>query len=282
MKEISGRAAIVLFTGTLEEKKAAIEALHFGAQDYMVKGEADSISFVRSIRFALERNKLFQEIEKKNKELSAFSHMISHDLKQPLAVVKAALGNLDNISSIPNVKRILNHQVENMAQNIDSLLSYASVGGEIHDKEKVDLSLCVQNALENLKINIEKEHADIHVDSLPQVSISKSLIELLFQNLISNAIKFKKQNLPPKCFISTKEDKDFWIISIKDNGKGIANGEDKNGLFLLFHRAKSSQDTPGFGIGLATCKKIVESHGGRIWYENNTDQGTTFYFTLPK
>lgn len=282
IKRVAGNAAIVLFTGTIEEKVAAVEALDIGAQDYLSKDDTDQTTFIKSIRFALERNKLIQTLNQKNKELSEFSHVLSHDLKQPLTAIKLTLGNLNIPSALLAAKDILNNRVDNMTQTIDALLQYSACGGEIVNKKKIDLSLCINSALGNLKVDVEKENAKIDVAKLPAVTCNNQLVSLLFQNLISNAIKFKKTKTDPKVSITSQEEKDCWIIAIKDNGMGIDKDKEKNKIFEPFTRSEKSLGIPGYGIGLATCKKIVESHGGEIWYENNPDTGTTFYFKLPK
>ncbi|OGQ34982.1 MAG: hypothetical protein A3F16_07580 [Deltaproteobacteria bacterium RIFCSPHIGHO2_12_FULL_43_9] len=282
IKEVSGKAAIVLFSGTVEEKAAAIEALDIGAQDYLSKDETNQAVFIKSIRYAIERNKLIQSLNRKNKELDAFSHMVSHDLKNPFTAIKATVDTLKEAASIQKVKEVVDNRVRGMSQKIDALLQFASCDKDISNKEEIDLSICLENALKNLNADIGREKAIIHREPLPHAFVSSLLVELLFQNLISNAIKFKKPNTSPEIFISSRADGDFVVVSVKDNGVGIAEDENKNEIFGLFNRAKNSQGIPGSGIGLATCRKIVESHGGKIWVESDSKQGTTFYFSLPK
>jgi light-regulated signal transduction histidine kinase (bacteriophytochrome) len=129
---------------------------------------------------------------------------------------------------------------------------------------------------------LESEAVDAVVthDPLPIVLADKIQVGQLFQNLISNGLKFRR-DVPPHVHISAREDSDGWRFSVQDNGIGIDPAQ-AGRLFCVFERLHTEEEYPGTGIGLAICKKIVERHGGRIWLESEPGNGTTFYFTLPK
>ncbi|OGQ36421.1 MAG: hypothetical protein A3F16_05965 [Deltaproteobacteria bacterium RIFCSPHIGHO2_12_FULL_43_9] len=285
IKKFSRDAAVLIMTGTPEEYRFVENILHLGAQDYVIKGETTAEEFVRSVMYAKERNRLIYELEQKNRTLEGFSSMVSHDLKQPLTAIKTAIVNIDNPAAKKESRETIKSRCDDMARTIDTLLSYASVGRKIEKKEKIGLSVCVQDAIANLKIIIATAGAKIKLNPLPTVLVNRDLMKLVFQNLILNAIKFRRPKLNPRIVISSNEKEGFWIISVKDNGKGVAREYQNNVKIFLPFQGKGFGKVSkygGYGIGLSTSKMIVESHGGQIWFETQLGKGTTFYFSIPK
>ncbi len=231
-------------------------------------------------------------LEAKNKELEQFAYIASHDLQEPLNTISSFIGLIvedygDRIDSVG--KESLNFIQDaslRMKNLIDALLEYSRLG---RGKEyaKVDTNNVLADLKADLKSVIDKEGAKITIGKLPTVTGSEIELRLLFQNLISNAIKFRADGVVPEIKIScSKKNKsknqqnDFWQFAIKDNGIGIPE-EHKERIFAIFQRLHSREQYQGTGIGLAHCKKIVESHGGEIWLTSKVGEGSTFYFTIP-
>ena len=146
--------------------------------------------------------------------------------------------------------------------------------------QPIDCNGVVATVLESLRMAIEESDARVHYEGLPTVMGDEAQLTHLFQNLIANAIKFRRE-LPPQVDIQAIRENGFWRFAVQDNGIGIA-ADYFDRIFVMFQRLHGRRSYPGTGIGLAICKKIVERHGGRIWAESVPDQGTTFLFTLPR
>ncbi len=134
--------------------------------------------------------------------------------------------------------------------------------------------------MNNLSATVKETGAEINYEHMPVVRANKSQINQLFQNLISNAIKFRKPDTKPVVNISARHEGDEWLFTVSDNGIGI-DKEFSDKIFIIFQRLHNSSEYPGTGIGLAICKKIVEKHGGHLWVESEPGKGSTFNFTIP-
>jgi signal transduction histidine kinase len=161
------------------------------------------------------------------------------------------------------------------------LLSYATAtepdpGGET----AISLEVSLERAVANLLPLVEETHAEITHDALPVLTAHPAQLVQLFQNLISNALKYRKPDVEPAIHVSAVDKPEEWIICVRDNGIGIAS-EDQGGIFTPLKRLHGA-DIPGSGIGLATCRKVVEHHGGRMWVESGVGLGSTFCFTFQK
>jgi light-regulated signal transduction histidine kinase (bacteriophytochrome) len=144
----------------------------------------------------------------------------------------------------------------------------------------VEVGRVIDRLLIDLGPAIEEADAEITCDPLPSVQGDAGQLGQLFQNLVANAIKFRRDASPPRVHIGAVREGEEWHFSVADNGIGIAP-EFRDRIFVIFQRLHSRDEYPGTGIGLAICKKIVERHGGRIWVESEPGEGTTFHFTLP-
>ena len=161
---------------------------------------------------------------------------------------------------------------------IDDLLEYSRVGSNHHDFEPIDCNLVFQEACTNLQAAIYNSKASITHTNLPMLIADKSQIVQLFQNLISNAIKYRREEFPA-IHVSAVLKEDSYLFSIQDNGIGI-DSQYSARIFQIFQRLHNRSEYPGTGIGLAICQKIVERHGGKIWVESELGKGSTFYFTI--
>jgi PAS domain S-box-containing protein len=233
-----------------------------------------------------------QELERSNQELENFAHIASHDLQEPLRAITAYTHLLKEEYSCnlnANAQEYMNYITDGaarMRQLIKDLLAYSRVNRSELIQVPVDCNLILAQVIDSLKILIAETNATITYDSLPTVNGDKNQLMQLFQNLISNAIKFRGSEQPRIHITVIKSNQVIknlqspcWLFSVRDNGIGIKT-QYLERIFEIFRRLHTSDEYPGTGIGLAICKKIVEHHGGCIWAESVFGRGTTFYFTL--
>jgi light-regulated signal transduction histidine kinase (bacteriophytochrome) len=224
------------------------------------------------------------ELARSNAELEQYAYVASHDLQEPLRMItsftqlleKRYKGRLDN-----DADEFIGYIIDgatSMQRMINGILAYSRVGLSVKPFDLTDFETVINQALDNLKIAIKESGAMVTHDRLPSMMADSSQMITLFQNLLSNAIKFRIET--PRIHVSAKQKRDEWIFSVHDNGIGISP-EFMDRIFVLFYHLNSRDAYPGSGIGLATCKKIVERLGGRIWVESKLGKGSTFYFTIP-
>jgi signal transduction histidine kinase len=226
-----------------------------------------------------------EELARSNVELEHFAYVASHDLQEPLRMVTTYLsfleeGYKDRLDE--DADEYIGFAVDGatrMKRLINDLLEYSRVGTKGKEFEPVDCNNVLDTVLTNLETNINETDAVMTHEKLPVVMGDDTQLGQLFQNLISNAIKFRSDE-PPKIDISAEKKDNEWVFSIRDNGIGIEKQYAQR-IFLLFQRLHGIDEYSGTGIGLAVCKKIVERHGGIIWVESEAGIGSTFYFTLP-
>jgi PAS domain S-box-containing protein len=225
------------------------------------------------------------ELERSNKELEEFASVAAHDLREPLMGIAAYLKILNHRlrdTSDKEAPTFVSRALEitlRMDGLIQSLLSYSLLGTKPELRGPVDCNEALETALSNLASSIEQSGATVARDKLPTVLGCPSQMVQLFQNLISNAVKFAGEN-PPKIHVGATREKSLWKFFVTDNGIGL-DPADCNRIFGIFQRVETAAARPGTGIGLASCKKIVEHHGGSIWVESRPGKGSTFYFTVP-
>ena len=227
------------------------------------------------------------DLRRSNADLTQFAAIASHDLREPLRMITSytsllqkRLGEKLDDKSLRFMAYIADG-AKRMDDLINAILDYSHVGRQAIDAELVDAGVVAGCALHNLEQKIRDTHATIDCRPLPPVVADPVLLGQLLQNLVSNAIKFTAKDRLPKVVINVCESEHEWVFSVADNGIGI-RAEDTERIFTLFQRVYSASEYPGTGIGLATCKKIVERHHGRLWLESTIDVGTTFFFSLPK
>lgn len=227
-----------------------------------------------------------EELQRSNRELEQFAYVASHDLQEPLRNITNYVGLLNKeMSAAANEKSIyylgvITKAAGRMRTLIRDLLEFSRIGRN-RVLEIVDCNAVMADVLADLDSAIKDSDAKIISGSLPAFSANRSEIKQLFQNLLSNAIKFRKPGVPPEIKIGVAERAGEWEFTITDNGIGIKQ-EYLDKIFLLFQRLHISSEYPGTGIGLATCKKIVELYDGHIWAESMPGEWTTFHFTIAK
>ena len=257
--------------------------------------EGNSIGFVAITKDITERKNaereretLIGELERSNQELQQFAYIASHDLQEPLRTISSFTqllarrykGQIDK-----DADEFIDFIVDGtnrMQAMIKDLLKYSRVQTRGEEFKPTDVQNALDQALFNLKVTIDENNAEITHDKLPIVIADEKQLIQLFQNLIGNAIKFKKPDEPPKIHILSRKDEKNkeYILGVSDNGIGM-DQQYAGRIFELFQRLHTRDEYKGTGIGLAVAKKIVERHGGHIWVESEPDVGSTFYFTIP-
>ena len=237
-----------------------------------------------------ERTKELQlsntELERSNADLQQFAYVASHDLQEPLRNVATCLQLLekDYKSKLDaNADQYINYAVDSavrMKDLIQGLLAYSRIATRGNPMERTDCERTLDRAVTNLSFSITETGAVITHDPLPTVLADDTQLLQVFQNLIQNAVKFRRDE-PPQIHISAAPNKNECIFSVKDNGIGIESRH-LDRIFVIFQRLHKRSQYEGTGMGLAIVKKVVERHGGRVWAESEPEMGTTFYFTIPE
>jgi len=284
-----------------------IEAMEMGAFDYLEKASLTPELLERSIRYTIENHRAraalsraneeleqrvrerTAELERSNRNLEEFANIVARDLRSPLQAMTQQIEQMkvhkpvsDEAHAADLAYHVLDpilHSAKNMELLVQSVLDYARVGRETRPFETVDLSAITNKVCDDLSDTITEAGAAIELGSMPTVRGDPRLLTGLFENLISNAIKFRGPE-PPQIRFSAERKGDSWLCAVSDNGIGVEE-EDADDIFLIFGRGPSATDYPGIGIGLAMCRKIVQHHGGKIWVDANPAGGSIFYFTLP-
>ncbi len=271
----------------------ALATLAFGFSFFIYRGYQNKKKYNKEL--AIKNQAFYKQsvvLEAKNRELEQFAYIASHDLQEPLNTISSFIDLLtqDYNEKFDEIGKtsltFIKDASVRMKKLIDALLEYSRLGRS-KDYVAVDCNVIIEDLKSDLKNRIEKTGASINFKDLPVVTGAEIELRLLFQNLISNGIKFRHQDTVPKIDILCKKKQDqendskgFWEFSVQDNGIGIPQNHQER-IFAIFQRLHSRDKYEGTGIGLAHCKKIVESHGGKIWLSSTEGKGSIFYFTIP-
>jgi signal transduction histidine kinase len=280
---------VMMVSGSLGDLKA-VECIKQGAADYVLKDDLTRLpeSVRRAVREKLlrdENKRALEDLARSNRDLEQFAYVASHDLQEPLRMVAAYTqllaerykGKLDG-----EADKYIHYAVDGalrMQVLVRDLLAFSRIGRQNADKGKIDCNGLMRNVLENLQAAIELSGAHVVYEQLPTVTADGSQLLQVFQNLIANAIKFHGAETPVVHIAAEKKGRE-WIFSVTDNGIGIAP-QHSDTVFVIFKRLHTPAEYSGSGIGLSICKKIIEHHGGRIWFASEAGHGCSFYFTLP-
>jgi signal transduction histidine kinase/ABC-type sugar transport system substrate-binding protein len=233
---------------------------------------------------ALERQVMMERLRRSNADLATFSHAMAHDLRNPLAtiamwtsVARMRAGPGDDAGPVLQVVDQIKDVADDAMELVSDLLHYAELDRGDTALEPVDLNLAAARVIATVGSSIAQQGALIEAGNLPTVPGRPGELQLVLQNLIGNAIKYRSDQ-PPRIRLDAVREGEVWKIRCRDNGQGIPGGT-REEVFEPFTRRQTS--VPGSGLGLATCRRIVEGHGGRIWIASSGNLGTTVAFTLP-
>ncbi len=221
-----------------------------------------------------------------NRDLEQFAYVASHDLQEPLRMVsnycqllgRRYKGRLD--ADADDFIHFAVDGAQRMQRLVDDLLAYSRVGSGRGKPVRTQVENAFRDAVKNLEASIQESGAAITHDALPELVADPNQLTQLLQNLLGNAIKFRSKR-GPQIHVSAENRSGEWLLGVHDDGIGIAP-EYREQIFVIFQRLNAKQEYPGTGIGLAICKKIMDTHGGKIWVESKAGPGTTFHFSFPK
>ncbi|MDH3582994.1 MAG: response regulator [Phycisphaerae bacterium] len=268
----------VILVSMKGQSEDIVKGLALGANDYVTKGTDPAVLLARiQTQLALKQGM---------EDLQQFAYVASHDLQEPLRTIGSYCqilhdryrGQLDDQAD--QYIDFVVDGVSRMQVLIRDLLSYARLDTHGRPFESVDCNAVVDDTLQQLKSSVEDSQADVQRAELPVLMGDRSQLTQVFQNLISNAIKFRG-NGPPKVAIGVEEGDGNWVFYVRDDGIGFDPSQHDQ-LYGMFKRLHTRDEYPGTGVGLALCRKVIQRHGGRIWAESEPGQGSTFYFTIPR
>ena len=251
--------------------------------ELLILASVVDISERKRTQTVLEKQKV--ELERSNADLEQFAYVASHDLQEPLRMVASYTslleerykGQLDE-----RADKYINYAVEGakrMQQLISDLLDFSRVGTRAKPMAKVDTAALLDKVLRSLRGTITDKGAEVTCGALPAITADEIQLGMVFQNLIGNAVKFRAEK-PPRVRVEAAFADGLWTFSVADNGIGI-DAQYSSRIFQMFQRLHERGKYDGSGIGLAIVKKIVERHGGTVWFESTPGEGTTFFFTIP-
>lgn len=226
------------------------------------------------------------ELARSNAELEQFASVVSHDLQEPLRMIASFTQLLERRYGGQMDERgrkytgYIVQGTQRMQQMIHDLLAYSRVSTHARPLVAVDCKRLVEQVIFNLQVTLQESGGRVEVSPLPVVMADEPQLFQVFQNLIGNALKFRRDGVPPLVQVSASREAQAWRFAVKDNGIGI-DPLFKDRVFNLFQRLHTPDEYPGTGIGLALCRKIIRRHGGEIWFDSAPGQGSTFFFTIP-
>ena len=280
--EAAPLAAIVILS-SLDDEEFAADCVAAGAQDFLFKSEISQEKLERSIRYAVGRKQSELALLQSNEQLKNFAHTVAHEVRSPAAAALMALSAL-RTSQGPQSQMffdIAERSLKSLNDLVSEMLSFAEVQADLGPTSAVDLTEVVSDVSERLRHDIMAARGQLTVDALPVVDAHPAQLKVLFQNLISNALKYRSPDRPPliEVFSETVPGSAGVRVGLRDNGIGIP-AEHLERLFDVFYRVTRETDVAGTGIGLALCKSIVERYSGRISVASREGVGTTFYLTF--
>jgi PAS domain S-box-containing protein len=301
LKRVEDHLLTLINKGSIEEREYKMVKNGGEIIDVTIKstteedpdGRIHTICFIADISERKEAEdqllKTAEELKRSNEELEQFAYVSSHDMQEPLRVVSSYCQLLKEKyyqEMDEDGKKYLDYSIDStfrMKTLIKDLLDFSRVGRKDLPFEKIDLNKLVATVLEDFEVSIKETKTKVIIESdMPNIFGIKFRIKQLLHNLVSNSIKFRSERSPVIRIGCCEESyTDNWLFYIRDNGVGI-DSEYYERIFGIFKRLYSREEYDGTGIGLALCRRIAETHGGSIWVESEVNNGTTFYFTIPK
>lgn len=283
---------IIFVTAISKEDQYASRAANIGAVDYIFKPiNADILRSKVKVYLDLYMQRaqimrLNSVLQQSNEELERFAYICSHDMQEPVRMMYSYSEILEQDyatkldEDAQKYLRFIAGSAHHMQKMVSDILTFSRIGRETPALETVDCNQILEEALEKFGEIIVRKKVKVTKDTLPTLQTCPTLMRVLLQNLIGNALKFQDGSRPPEIMISAQQKGNGWEFSVRDNGIGIDPAfNDK--VFAIFQRYHRKEDYPGTGIGLSTCKKFLEVYGGSIRFESAPGQGTSFYFSIP-
>lgn len=280
----TSRIPVILLSATRRADVDVVTGLDTGADNYL-REPIDPTVLVATVKALLRVRQAEEALARSNAQLRQFAYVVSHELQEPLRMVKSYSqmlasrysGKLD-----PDADEFISYTVQGVSRMewfIRDMLSYSQAAEGKLELKANSCQMVLDWSLLELEAAMKESGATITYDKLPVVLCDPMRLSTVFKNLIANAIKYRSER-PPAIHVSAIEQGGMWRVSVSDNGMGIdpKYAESIFGLFKRLHGRERS----GSGVGLAICKEIVEHHGGEIWVESSVGEGSTFHFTVPK
>ncbi len=241
------------------------------------------------VRAQVEREGLIDKLTDSNEELARFAYVCSHDLQEPLRMIRSFSEKLqahiadDLVDDEKGQKyfRFITDGATRAQDLIADILSYSSIDSDTEILQSVEGNQLIDTIRDTMHVSLQNSGGTITRDTLPVIHGNRAQLYQLFQNIINNAIKYQKIGTPPSVHISAIDSEKYWQFSLRDNGIGIERRH-QHKIFDVFQRLHRKSQYAGTGVGLSICKKVVERHGGTVWVDSELGTGTTFYFTLLK
>ena len=284
---------IIFVTAISKEEQYATRAAEIGAVDYIFKPiNPDILKSKVKVYLDLymqheEILRLNADLRQFNEELERFAYICSHDMQEPVRMMNVYAGLLHEdceptlTEKSSKYIRLITSNAERMQKMIQDILTFSRVGREEIQVERVDCNAIAHEILVEFESVIAEKSARVTCGELPTLDTSPTLMRVLFQNLISNALKFQDGSKPPAIELQAALQPGFWRFSVRDNGIGI-DPAFQDRVFTIFQRFHRKEHYPGTGIGLCTCRKFIQLCGGDIKFESTPGEGTVFFYSLPQ
>lgn len=285
-KKVTIQTEHIRKNGTIYEAEIHLQADYYEGKEVYVANVADVTERIYAER---EREALINRLTDSNEELERFAYICSHDLQEPLRMIRSFSERLeahlgDIIAQDERASKyfhFMNDGAKRSQEMISDILLYSSLDKDVRHNDIIDLNEVLKVVQHNLDIPLQNTNSKLIIHDLPTVRGNKTQLYQLFLNLISNGLKYQSPDNQPIVEVGFSEMTDQWEFYVKDNGIGIEK-QHMHKIFDVFQRLHRKDQYKGTGVGLSICKKVVERHNGIIWVDSTPNQGTTFYFRLPK
>lgn len=280
---------IIVLT-SLHDHELAQNLVKLGIQDFLPKDELTPSQLLRACNYAIERRKLARSLLEKNEDYKAFCYSLTHDFKSSLWQIArfAQIFKIETQKKYPDDKSLpfefldkISGKIENIQKLIEDLQDFLSIDVMLDNYTEVPLQVAAHNAADMLQELIERRGVEINIAELPHIQGNLSQLQLLFSNLISNAIKYNDSAIPKIQIRALEYDGQYDTALVEDNGIGIPS-EKIATIFTPFERLHRADQYPGSGLGLSIVKRIVQSHNGKISVVSNPGEGSQFILKFPR
>jgi two-component system sensor histidine kinase/response regulator len=289
IKSLEDAPPIIVLT-SLHDDELAQRLVKLGIQDFLPKDELTPSQLLRACNYAIERRKLSRSLLEKNEDYKAFCYSLTHDFKSSLWQVArfAQIFKIETQKKYPDDQSLpfefldkISGKIENIQKLIEDLQDFLSIDVMMDNYSEVSLHLAAHNAADMLQETIQRRGAEVTIDQLPHIQGNLSQLQLLFSNLISNAIKYNDSSTPQIHIRTLEQDDQYCTAIVEDNGIGIPQDKIAT-IFSPFERLHRTDQYPGSGLGLSIVKRIVQSHHGKISVVSRPGQGSQFILKFPR